>query len=189
MADQTCACVSISTPDNCGDDRNYCLRSLKRPTDRVAPHADMQGADRVATIYKICEQASWRAAEPAGRYRGSAVDERDGFIHFSTAAQVAETAAKHFAGQTDLVLVAVDGDALGPALKWERSRGGDLFPHLYARVAAFGGALGAAAARSRPTAGTRFRSLNRDRPVRPSRPAAFCTRSIRKTPTGSRSGC
>jgi uncharacterized protein (DUF952 family) len=62
------------------------------------------------------------------------VDARDGFIHFSTAAQVAETAAKHFAGATDLMLVAVDADALGPALKWERSRGGALFPHLYAAL-------------------------------------------------------
>jgi len=82
-------------------------------------------------IYKICERAEWHAAERAGIYRGSDVDVRDGFIHFSTAAQVAETAAKYFVRQTDLVLVAVDGDALGPALKWERSRGGDLFPHLY----------------------------------------------------------
>ena len=70
----------------------------------------------------------------AGLYRGSALDIRDGFIHFSTAAQLGETAAKHFAGQTDLMLVAVDGDALGPALKWETSRGGDLFPHLYAAL-------------------------------------------------------
>ncbi len=87
------------------------------------------------TIYKICEQASWREAERAGSFRGSAVDTRDGFIHFSTAAQLAETAARHFAQQTDLLLVAVDtdllGDAPGAALKWEKSRGGDLFPHLY----------------------------------------------------------
>ena len=88
----------------------------------------------MTTIYKICEQASWRAALAAGQYRGSAVDERDGFIHFSTAGQLAETAAKHFAGQTDLILVAVNGDALGPELKWEPSRGGDLFPHLYAAL-------------------------------------------------------
>jgi uncharacterized protein (DUF952 family) len=88
----------------------------------------------VATIYKICEQAAWQAAELAGFYRGSALDLHDGFIHFSTAAQVAETAAKHFAQQTNLMLVAVDGDALGPALKWEPSRGGDLFPHLYAAL-------------------------------------------------------
>ncbi|MCC2108816.1 MAG: DUF952 domain-containing protein, partial [Hyphomicrobiales bacterium] len=60
------------------------------------------------------------------------VDLADGFIHFSTAAQVAETAAKHFAGQTDLLLVAIDGATLGDALKWEPSRGGALFPHLYA---------------------------------------------------------
>jgi uncharacterized protein (DUF952 family) len=85
----------------------------------------------VATIYKICEREAWRVAESDGAFRGSDVDQRDGFIHFSTAAQVAETAAKHFAQQSALMLIAVDGDALGPALKWERSRGNDLFPHLY----------------------------------------------------------
>jgi uncharacterized protein (DUF952 family) len=85
-------------------------------------------------IYKICEREAWRAAEEEQTYRGSAVDARDGFIHFSTAAQVAETAAKHFAGATGLMLIAVDGEALGAALKWERSRGGDLFPHLYAAL-------------------------------------------------------
>jgi uncharacterized protein (DUF952 family) len=85
----------------------------------------------VTTIYKICDRALWRAAERNGLFRGAAVDERDGFVHFSTAAQVAETAAKHFAGMSDLVLVAVDSAALGPALAWEPSRGGDLFPHLY----------------------------------------------------------
>jgi uncharacterized protein (DUF952 family) len=88
----------------------------------------------VTTIYKICERAAWQAAESAGLYRGSALDIRDGFIHFSTAAQADETAAKHFARQTDLMLIAVDGDVLGPALKWETSRGGDLFPHLYAAL-------------------------------------------------------
>jgi uncharacterized protein (DUF952 family) len=85
----------------------------------------------VTTVYKICERAEWRAAEAAGQFLGSAVDRRDGFIHFSSAAQAAETAAKHFAGQADLMLIAVDGDALGVALKWERSRNDDLFPHLY----------------------------------------------------------
>jgi uncharacterized protein (DUF952 family) len=88
----------------------------------------------VTTIYKICEREAWRAAEAAGEFGGSDVDIRDGFIHFSTAAQVAETATKHFAGQHGLVVVAVDGEALGPALKWERSRGNDLFPHLYAAL-------------------------------------------------------
>ncbi len=88
----------------------------------------------MTTIYKICDQQSWRAALAAGQYRGSAVDAHDGFIHFSTAEQLAETAAKHFARQTDLVLIAVDGDALGGALKWEPSRGGALFPHLYAAL-------------------------------------------------------
>ena len=96
--------------------------------------AVMQVVTAVATIYKICEQASWRAAEQSGSYLGSGVDVRDGFIHFSSAQQLAETAARHFAGQTGLMLVAIDGDALGAALKWERSRGGDLFPHLYAAL-------------------------------------------------------
>jgi uncharacterized protein (DUF952 family) len=86
------------------------------------------------TIYKICTAAEWRQAEQAGTYRGSAADRRDGFIHFSTAAQAAGTAAKWFAGQRDLVLVAVNADALGDTLKWEPSRGGALFPHLYGEL-------------------------------------------------------
>jgi uncharacterized protein (DUF952 family) len=85
-------------------------------------------------IYKICERAAWEQAERAGCYYGSAVDRRDGFIHFSTAAQVRETAAEHFAAQTDLLLIAADSDRLGSGLKWEISRGGDLFPHLYAEL-------------------------------------------------------
>jgi uncharacterized protein (DUF952 family) len=89
---------------------------------------------QVATIYKICDRALWQAAGPAGAFRGAAVDLRDGFIHFSTAAQLAETAAKHFAGLSDLVLIAADADALGAALKWEVSRGGELFPHLYGEL-------------------------------------------------------
>jgi uncharacterized protein (DUF952 family) len=95
----------------------------------------MRDVDRtVATIYKICEQAEWHAAERAGIYRGSDADIRDGFIHFSTAEQVAGTAAKHFADRTGLVLIAVDAGGLGAALKWEPSRGGDEFPHLYAAL-------------------------------------------------------
>ena len=86
------------------------------------------------TIYKICTAAEWHAAKREGCYRGSAVDARDGFIHFSTAEQAAETAAKWFAVQRDLVLVAVDSDALGDKLKWEPSRGGALFPHLYGEL-------------------------------------------------------
>jgi uncharacterized protein (DUF952 family) len=86
------------------------------------------------TIYKICTASEWREAQRAGVYRGSAVDRRDGFIHFSTAEQAAETAAKHFAGERDLVLVAVDAQALGDALKWEPSRGGALFPHLHGEL-------------------------------------------------------
>jgi uncharacterized protein (DUF952 family) len=83
------------------------------------------------TIYKICRASEWNAAITAGQYLGSEIDRRDGFIHFSTAEQVAETARRHFAGQTDLVLVAVDETGLGPRLRYEPSRGGQLFPHLY----------------------------------------------------------
>ncbi|MEM1049115.1 MAG: DUF952 domain-containing protein [Pseudomonadota bacterium] len=83
-------------------------------------------------IYKICPAALWREAEAAGSFAGAPVDLADGFIHFSSADQVAETAAKHFAGQIDLVLVAVEAAPLGDRLKWEESRGGALFPHLYA---------------------------------------------------------
>ena len=82
-------------------------------------------------IYKICQAGEWRDAERAGAFHGAAIDRKDGYIHFSTAVQVAETAARHFAGIGDLVLVAVAAAALGPALKWEPSRDGALFPHLY----------------------------------------------------------
>ena len=82
-------------------------------------------------VYKIVPEPLWRAAEAAGAFAGAPVDLADGFIHFSAADQVRETAAKHFADGRDLLLVAIDGDRLGPALKWEPSRGGALFPHLY----------------------------------------------------------
>lgn len=82
-------------------------------------------------VYKICPADEWRAAVKQGRFRGSAVDLSDGFIHFSAAHQVQETAAKHFRGQNNLLLIAIAVDKLGDALKWEASRGGDLFPHLY----------------------------------------------------------
>jgi uncharacterized protein (DUF952 family) len=84
-----------------------------------------------ATIYKICEGDLWRQAEASGVFRGAEIDVRDGFIHFSTAAQVRETAARHFAGISDLILAAIDVSALDDALRWEPARGGDLFPHLY----------------------------------------------------------
>ncbi|CAA7619385.1 DUF952 domain-containing protein [Magnetospirillum sp. UT-4] len=83
------------------------------------------------TIYHMCRAEEWAAAQADGAYRGSSQDAGDGFIHFSTALQVEESAAKHRAGQDGLVLLAVDGAVLGPALKWEASRGGQLFPHLY----------------------------------------------------------
>ncbi len=97
------------------------------------------------TIYHMCTRAEWRAAEAEGQYRGSSQDTADGFIHFSNGEQIVGSAAKHRAGQDGLVLLSVDAGALGDALKWEASRGGDgrspdrdkqsrggaLFPHLY----------------------------------------------------------
>jgi len=88
----------------------------------------------VPTIYKICSASAWREAERQGAYRGSADDVRDGFIHFSSASQVEGTARKHFLGQKGLFLIAFDTDPLGDALRWEPSRDGALFPHLYGEL-------------------------------------------------------
>jgi uncharacterized protein (DUF952 family) len=85
-------------------------------------------------IYKICPRSLWEEAEAAGAFAGAPVDHADGYIHFSTAAQVRKTAALHFAGEDGLLLIAVDAQALGKALHYEPSRGGDLFPHLYAAL-------------------------------------------------------
>jgi uncharacterized protein (DUF952 family) len=87
------------------------------------------------TIYKICPEPLWRAAETAGVFEGAPIDNIDGYLHFSTAQQVKETAARHFTGRDDLLLIAIDADRLGEDLRYEASRGGDLFPHLYAPLA------------------------------------------------------
>lgn len=83
-------------------------------------------------IYKVVSRDLWEEAEKAKVFRGAPIDVEDGFIHFSTASQVAETVSKHFAGQDDLLIVEVDASLLGEDLRWETSRGGDQFPHLYA---------------------------------------------------------
>ena len=82
-------------------------------------------------IFKIFRAAEWQALRRDGSTPGAPIDVTDGYVHFSTAEQAQETAAKHFAGETDLMLLGVDTDRLGQALKWEPSRGGQLFPHLY----------------------------------------------------------
>lgn len=86
-------------------------------------------------IYKILAADEWAAAQVAGRFEGSAVDHADGYIHFSTAAQAPETARRHFAGREGLLVLEVEAGDLGEALRWEPSRGGDLFPHLYGTLA------------------------------------------------------
>lgn len=85
----------------------------------------------MTVIYKVCGAQEWADANATGVYPGSLDDKREGFIHFSTAAQLPETLARHFTGRSDLLLLAVDANALGDALKWELARGGALFPHLY----------------------------------------------------------
>lgn len=82
-------------------------------------------------IYHFCRKSDWLLALETGRYRGSDLDKRDGFIHFSTAGQARETAALHLAGVGGLILLKVDATTLGDALRWEASRGGAKFPHLY----------------------------------------------------------
>jgi uncharacterized protein (DUF952 family) len=82
-------------------------------------------------VYKICSRAMLQEAWGRGCFQGSADDDRDGFIHLSAGHQVPGTLERYFAGESDLVLLAIDPDRLGAALRWERSRGGELFPHLY----------------------------------------------------------
>ena len=84
-----------------------------------------------SVVYKICRAEEWHSTEHTGVFTGSPDDRRDGFIHCSTAEQVIGTFEKYFAGETGLVLLTLDVAALGPALKWEVSRGGALFPHIY----------------------------------------------------------
>ncbi|MCM2291472.1 DUF952 domain-containing protein [Allorhizobium sp. BGMRC 0089] len=86
-------------------------------------------------VYKIVPETLWETARKAGAFTGAPIDLADGFIHFSTASQAKETARRHFAGQKGLLLIAIDAKALGPALVFEPSRGGDLFPHLYGPLA------------------------------------------------------
>ena len=88
----------------------------------------------MSVIYKICSADLWEEAQAIGEFRGAPVDLADGYIHFSTASQLPGTAAKHFAGQSGLLLLTVEESALGDALRYEPSRGGELFPHLYAAM-------------------------------------------------------
>lgn len=94
----------------------------------------MSPAPADTVIYRLADRAAWKRALEDGAYRGAEVDARDGYIHFSTAGQLAETARRHYRGRENIVLLAVSAAALGDALRWEPSRGGELFPHLYAEL-------------------------------------------------------
>ncbi len=108
-----------------------CDGKLSRSHGHRAKIVALQMTD---VIFKIVHSDEWRSAEAAGFYRGSKKDRADGFLHFSTAEQLMGTLTRHYADATDLVLVAVDADALGGALKYEPSRDGQLFPHLYGNL-------------------------------------------------------
>ena len=103
--------------------RRFCAATLRSVTET-----------QPKMIYRLVAEATWHSALAGGAFHGTAHDVRDGFIHFSSAAQVAETAARHYAGQSGLLLLGVSVDVLGEALRWEPSRGGALFPHLYASL-------------------------------------------------------
>ncbi len=90
----------------------------------------------MTSIYKILRRDEWRAAQEAGVFKGSGIDLRDGYIHFSTGEQAQETARLHFRGASDLVVLEIEAEKLGAALVWEPSRGGALFPHLYGTLPA-----------------------------------------------------
>lgn len=109
--------MKVNRPSDCGQGSQFGVRSAAMTDPR--------------TIYHMCRREEWEAARASGSYPGSSQDAADGFIHFSTAAQVAGSAATHRAGQDGLVVVAADAARLGDALRWEPSRGGTLFPHLH----------------------------------------------------------
>lgn len=108
-------------------------RALTRPVshNKMVDEAGSIGHDEIMLIYKIFRASEWADLEKNGTTKGAPIDVADGYVHFSTAAQATETAAKHFAGEDDLWLITCSTDNLGPALKWEVSRGGADFPHLY----------------------------------------------------------
>ena len=107
--------------------------SKGHPADTVAQREAESG---VPTLYKVCPAQAWHEARRAGILRGTADDRRDGYIHLSTAEQLAGTLGKHFSGQRDLVLLAVEEAMVRDGLRWEKARGGALFPHLYGELAA-----------------------------------------------------
>ncbi len=109
------------------------LPQVKRPshTPVTLDATGASGQTPPMRIYKILRASEWADLQAQGETPGAPIDVADGFVHFSTAGQAQETAAKHFAGETGLILAALEADSLGDALKWEVSRGGDKFPHLY----------------------------------------------------------
>jgi uncharacterized protein (DUF952 family) len=122
----------VDTVESCSERGRSADRFNK--TFNHLPDQPSHRISHVSFIYKICPASAWREAERQGVYRGSRDDARDGYIHFSTAAQVEATARKHYFGQKGLFLIEVETDALGDALRWEPSRNDEFFPHLYGEL-------------------------------------------------------
>jgi uncharacterized protein (DUF952 family) len=131
IADELAACFSHSAKNCHCNEWPHAYRRVVAAFNAGAVSASVPAMISDTVIHHMCREEEWAAAKLSGSYPGSSQDAADGFIHFSTASQIVESAAKHRAGQTGLVLLSVPARLLGDALKWEPSRGGELFPHLY----------------------------------------------------------
>jgi uncharacterized protein (DUF952 family) len=131
IADALAACYSHSAKNCRCNEWPHAFREAVAAFHAGAVSASVPAMISDTVIHHMCREEEWAAAKLSGSYPGSSQDAADGFIHFSTASQIVESAAKHRAGQTGLVLLSVRTDLLDDALKWEPSRGGELFPHLY----------------------------------------------------------
>ena len=131
IADALAACFSHSARNYRRNEWPHAYRRVVAAFNAGAVSASVPAMISDTVIHHMCREEEWAAAKLSGSYPGSSQDAADGFIHFSTASQIVESAARHRAGQTDLVLLSVPARLLGDALKWEPSRGGELFPHLY----------------------------------------------------------
>jgi uncharacterized protein (DUF952 family) len=131
IADALAACFSHSAKNCYCNEWPQVFREAVAAFNAGAVSASVPAMISDTVIHHMCREEEWAAAKLSGSYPGSSQDAADGFIHFSTASQIVESAARHRAGQTGLVLLSVPTSLLGDALRWEPSRGGELFPHLY----------------------------------------------------------
>jgi uncharacterized protein (DUF952 family) len=134
IADALAACFSHSAKNCHCNEWPHAYRRVVAAFNAGAVSASVPAMISDTVIHHMCREEEWAAAKLSGSYPGSSQDAADGFIHFSTSSQIVGSAARHRAGQTGLVLLSVPACRLGDALKWEPSRGGELFPHLYGHL-------------------------------------------------------